>query len=114
MRRICVFTGSSPGASKEYGLAAKALAEELVSRGIELVYGGARVGLMGILADRVLELGGIVIGVIPKQLVSKEVAHENLTEVRIVSSMHERKSQTSLRALSRCPGVLEPLRKSLR
>ena len=66
MQRVCVFTGSSPGAKMDYGLAAKALAEELVTRDIELVYGGANIGLMGTLADRVIESGGSVIGVIPK------------------------------------------------
>jgi uncharacterized protein (TIGR00730 family) len=93
MQRICVFTGSSPGARPEYALAAQSLAAELVSRNVELVYGGARVGLMGVLADSVLELGGHVIGVLPEFLVSKEVAHGHLSELRIVTSMHERKAE---------------------
>lgn len=92
VERICVFTGSSPGAKDEYSAAATELAEELVKRNFELVYGGANVGLMGIVADRVLALGGRVIGVIPESLVEWEVAHRNLTELRVVSSMHERKA----------------------
>lgn len=92
MKRICVFTGSSPGARADYGAAARTLAEELVSREIELVYGGARVGLMGMLADRVLELGGHVIGVIPDSPVLLDVAHKSLSELRVVNSMHERKA----------------------
>ena len=91
-KAICVFTGSSPGARGDYAAAATALAEELVARGLDLVYGGANVGLMGTIADRVLELGGRVTGVIPASLVEWEVAHRGLTELRVVSSMHERKS----------------------
>ena len=91
-KAICVFTGSSPGARGDYAAAATALAEELVARGFDLVYGGANVGLMGTIADRVLELGGRVTGVIPESLVEWEVAHRGLTELRVVSSMHERKS----------------------
>ena len=93
MQRICVFAGSSPGASRDYTRAASGLAKELVIRGVHLVYGGARVGLMGTVADEVLRRGGQVIGVIPESLVSKEVAHEGLTELRVVKSMHERKAQ---------------------
>lgn len=93
MKRVCVFTGSSPGARPDYAAAAERLALELVSRDLELVYGGARVGVMGTLADAVLTLGGLVIGVIPAALVSKEVAHDGLTELRVVASMHERKAQ---------------------
>ena len=92
MKRICVFTGSSPGARADYGAAAVTLAEELVSRDFELVYGGARVGLMGMLADRVLELGGHVIGVIPESPVLLDVAHKHLSELRVVDTMHERKA----------------------
>ena len=93
VQRICVFTGSSLGARSEYAVATKNLAEELVSRDLELVYGGANVGLMGTLADTVLELGGHVIGVIPESLVSKEVAHQRLSELRVVASMHQRKAE---------------------
>lgn len=89
---ICVFAGSSPGARGAYAKAARALGEELVSRGLDLVYGGSKVGLMGVVADAVLEGGGRVTGVIPKALVAKEVAHEGLTELRVVASMHERKA----------------------
>ena len=75
-----------------YAAAAKVLAEEIVRRDFELVYGGANVGLMGVVADRVLELGGRAIGVIPESLVKWEVAHEHLTELHVVGSMHERKA----------------------
>jgi uncharacterized protein (TIGR00730 family) len=92
MRKICVFTGSRHGASSEYADAAKALGRELVTRGYGLVYGGGNVGLMTVIADTVLELGGHVTGVIPNSLVSKEVAHGGLTDLRVVQSMHERKA----------------------
>ena len=92
MRSICVFTGSSPGARPEYAAAARELGELLVERHCALVYGGANVGLMGDLADSVLARGGTVIGVIPDGLLASEVAHEGLSELRVVSSMHERKS----------------------
>ena len=95
MERICVFSGSSPGTRDDYAAAARALAGELARRGCELVYGGAQVGLMGVLAQTVLEHGGRVIGVIPEVLVSKEIAHPGLTELRIVGSMHERKAVMS-------------------
>jgi hypothetical protein len=91
MRRICVFTGSSPGARKTYAAAARKLGQVLVEQRCELVYGGANVGLMGVLADAVLEAGGRVVGVIPKGLVAWEVAHDGITELRVVASMHERK-----------------------
>lgn len=93
VKRICVFTGSSPGARPEYRRAAEALGHELAHRGLTVVYGGARVGLMGVVADAALSSGGEVIGVIPQKLISREVAHANLTELRVVSSMHERKQQ---------------------
>jgi hypothetical protein len=93
MKRICVFLGSDKGALTEYQSSAKQLANELVQREIELVYGAAKVGLMGVLADAVLERGGRVIGVVPKGLTQKEIVHDKLTELRIVSSMHERKAQ---------------------
>lgn len=95
MRRVCVFTGASPGARNEYAHAAQRLGRELVSRGHELVYGGASVGLMGVLADTVLACGGKVIGVIPEALLAKEVAHGRLSELRVVASMHERKALMS-------------------
>ena len=92
MQRICVFTGSSPGGRGEYTGAARALGFALVARGCELVYGGAKVGLMGALADAVLAAGGRAIGVIPEVLVAKEVAHDGLSELHVVGSMHERKA----------------------
>jgi hypothetical protein len=87
-----VFTGSSSGGRSEYTDAARALGCALVARGSELVYGGAKVGLMGVLADAVLAAGGRAIGVIPEVLVTKEVAHEGLSELHVVGSMHERKA----------------------
>ncbi len=92
LRRVCVFAGSSPGARPEYAGLASALAEALVERGIGLVYGGASVGLMGVVADAVLARGGQAIGVIPRHLEAKEIAHRGLTELRVVGSMHERKA----------------------
>ena len=91
LRRICVFCGSSSGARPAYGEAAQTVGRLLCRRGIELVYGGGHVGLMGMLADACLNEGGRVIGVIPQALADKEVAHTGLTELRIVGSMHERK-----------------------
>jgi uncharacterized protein (TIGR00730 family) len=91
LRRICVFCGASSGARPAYGEAAQTVGRLLCRRGIELVYGGGHVGLMGILADACLNEGGRVIGVIPQALADKEVAHAGLTELRIVGSMHERK-----------------------
>jgi len=92
MPRICVFTGSSNGRRPSYRAGAVALGTALVSRGFDLVYGGARVGLMGAVADAVLEAGGHVIGVIPQALVAREVAHTGLPDLRVVASMHERKA----------------------
>jgi uncharacterized protein (TIGR00730 family) len=92
MRRICVYCGSSAGNRSDYADAARDLADVLVRHEIELVYGGASVGTMGTLADRVLELGGNVHGVIPQMLEEKEIAHPNLTELHVVASMHARKS----------------------
>jgi uncharacterized protein (TIGR00730 family) len=91
-RSICIFTGSRPGASPDYAKAATQLARELVKRGLGVVYGGGNVGLMNIIADTALQDGGYVIGVIPDALVSKEVAHAGLSELRVVQSMHERKA----------------------
>ncbi len=92
MKRICIFCGSSPGSRPAYAAAAEALARYLVSKGIAIVYGGGNVGLMGVLADTALAAGGEVIGVIPRSLVEKEVAHTRLRDLRIVNSMHERKA----------------------
>jgi uncharacterized protein (TIGR00730 family) len=92
LRRICVFCGSSSGTREVYKQAAQAVGRLLCQRGIELVYGGGHVGLMGVVADACLNEGGRVIGVIPQALADKEVAHTGLTELRIVGSMHERKA----------------------
>jgi len=92
MQRICVYCGSSPGTNLAYARAAKDLAGVLVESNIELVYGGASKGTMGILADAVLERGGAVHGVIPKMLQAREIAHPGLTELHVVATMHERKS----------------------
>lgn len=92
MKSICVYTGSSPGALPEYTAAAKQLATALVVRDITLIYGGGNVGLMGILADAVMSAGGKAIGVIPQHLAAKELAHEGISELRVVSDMHERKA----------------------
>ena len=91
LNSICIYCGSSPGRLEAYGSAASALAAALVSRNIRLVYGGAGIGIMGMVADEVLKLGGQAIGVIPKALANKEVAHKNLTELHVTQSMHERK-----------------------
>lgn len=90
-RAVCVFCGSSTPADQRYADAARALGTELADRGIELVYGGGQVGLMGVLADAALAAGGRVIGVIPVGLFSKEVGHTGLTELHEVATMHERK-----------------------
>ncbi|MBV8055968.1 MAG: TIGR00730 family Rossman fold protein [Deltaproteobacteria bacterium] len=92
MKRICVFCGSSQGARPEYSQAAIEFAEALAARRIGLVYGGASVGLMGVIANKMLACGGEVVGVIPHTLVDREVAHRKLTELREVNSMHERKA----------------------
>jgi uncharacterized protein (TIGR00730 family) len=92
MRRVCVFAGSNAGRNDTYTQEAAVLGRLLASRGIGVVFGGGKVGLMGTLADAALAAGGEVIGVIPSALVSKEVAHDGLTELRVVTSMHERKA----------------------
>lgn len=92
MHHICVFAGSNLGADARFRVAAQELGRALVRRQAGLVYGGARVGLMGTLADAVLGAGGYVTGVIPESLVAKEVAHQGLSELRVVASMHERKA----------------------
>jgi uncharacterized protein (TIGR00730 family) len=89
---ICVFTGSRPGRRSDYADAARRIGRELVERGYGLVYGGGNVGLMTVVADAVLESHGHVTGVIPENLVEKEVVHRGLSELRIVQSMHERKA----------------------
>nr|MDQ3828277.1 TIGR00730 family Rossman fold protein [Candidatus Tectomicrobia bacterium] len=92
MKRLCVYCGSNPGSQPDYTEAARNLARVLVKRNIEVVYGGASVGIMGVLADAILAEGGHVIGIIPQALVDKEVAHRGLSDLRVVKSMHERKT----------------------
>jgi uncharacterized protein (TIGR00730 family) len=93
MNRICVFCGTNPGSRPEYGAAARELGQILAEQGIELVYGGASVGIMGELADSVHEHGGHVTGIIPQQLMEKEAAHTGIPNLIVVASMHQRKSQ---------------------
>jgi uncharacterized protein (TIGR00730 family) len=90
--RICVFCGSSVGARPRYAAAARELGRTLAGRGLGVVFGGGKVGLMGVLADAALAAGGEAIGVIPEALVAREIAHNGLTELRVVRSMHERKT----------------------
>ena len=92
MDRVCVFCGSSSGQGDVYKTAARLLGQTLARAGITVVYGGARVGLMGVLADAALGAGGEVIGVIPKSLQEREISHAGLTDLRVVGSMHERKA----------------------
>ncbi len=91
--RICVFCGSAAGTRPEYAEAAAELGTALATRGLGLVYGGASVGLMGVVADAALAAGGEVVGVIPQALVDREVAHPGLTELHVVGTMHERKAR---------------------
>jgi hypothetical protein len=90
--RWCVFCGSSPGRNPRYVESARALGAAFAERGIELVYGGGRVGIMGVVADAVLAAGGNVIGIIPHSLERREVAHPGPIDLRVVGSMHERKA----------------------
>ena len=92
MRRICVFCGASAGNDPAYTALARSVGEGLARRGIGIVYGGGRVGLMGVVADAALAAGGEVIGVIPRSLVDRELAHPGATEMRIVGTLHERKA----------------------
>ena len=98
MRRVCVYCGSNTGKRPEYAAAARDLAIVLVRHDLELVYGGADKGIMGVIADAVLEQGGKVHGVIPQMICDKEIAHRGLTELHVVASMHARK--TMMAALS--------------
>jgi len=90
--RLCVFCGSRGGGDARFAEAAVELGQVLARRGIGVVYGGGRVGLMGVLADSALEAGGDVIGIIPQSLAEREVAHTGLTELHVVESMHDRKA----------------------
>jgi uncharacterized protein (TIGR00730 family) len=92
IKRLCVFCGSSIGSDPAFAEAARALGREIAGAGIGLVYGGASVGLMGEVADAALAAGGEVIGVLPRSLFERELAHKGLSELRVVGSMHERKA----------------------
>jgi len=92
MKRICVFCGSAPGTEPSYMKTAHEMGRLLVARGLGLVYGGGNIGLMGAVADGVLEAGGEVIGVIPHHLEAKELAHRGVTEMHVVETMLERKT----------------------
>lgn len=92
LKRICVFCGSSVGSRPAYAAAARELGRTLGKRGLGIVFGGGKVGLMGVLADAALAARGEAIGVIPEALVAREIAHNGLTELRVVRSMHERKT----------------------
>jgi uncharacterized protein (TIGR00730 family) len=98
MKRVCVFCGSSFGVRPSYVEAARALGTTIAKRGLGLVYGGASVGLMGAVADAALRAGGEVIGVLPKSLQAREIAHLSLTELHVVDSMHTRKAMMAERA----------------
>jgi len=91
--QLAVYCGSAPGTDPVFANAARETAAAMVRQGIQLVYGGGRLGLMGLIADRVLELGGEVYGVIPQALVDVEVAHPSVTELHVVETMHERKAR---------------------
>jgi uncharacterized protein (TIGR00730 family) len=93
MKRVCVFAGSNPGINPEFKEAAIQLGKELVKNGLELVYGGSKIGLMGTIANTVIEHGGIAIGVMPTKLFRGEVIHQNLTHFYEVHDMHERKAK---------------------
>jgi uncharacterized protein (TIGR00730 family) len=93
VKRLAVYCGSAPGSRPEFADATRATAAAMIERGVDLVYGGGRLGLMGLIADSVLDGGGHVFGVIPKALVNLEVAHEGVTELHTVETMHERKAK---------------------
>lgn len=92
LRRVCVFCGANPGFDAGYAAAAALLGQAIAARGLGLVYGGGRVGLMGVVADAAMAAGGEVIGVIPEALMRREVGHGALTDLRVVTTMHERKA----------------------
>lgn len=93
MNRLCVFTGATAGEDPRYLDAAHAFGELLAKEGIGLVYGGSRMGMMGRIAQSVLDAGGEVIGIIPGALMNRELAHQDVSELRVVSSMHQRKAE---------------------
>ncbi|HEY6123662.1 MAG TPA: TIGR00730 family Rossman fold protein [Steroidobacteraceae bacterium] len=92
IRSVCVFCGSAPGSRPSYSRAAEEMGTALAKAGLTLVYGGGKLGLMGIVADAVLKAGGRVVGVIPRMLIERECAHPNLTSQHVVNTMHERKT----------------------
>ena len=92
IRSVCVYCGASGGLSDQYAQAARALAREIVQAGVGLVYGGGNVGLMGVIADEVMRLGGDVTGVIPQALMEREVGHRSVSRLHVVADMHERKA----------------------
>ena len=98
IRTLCVYCGSGPGARPAYAEAARAFGAHLAAEGIGLVTGGGKVGLMGVVADAVLDAGGEAVGVIPQALLDREVGHEGLTELVVVETMHERKAIMAARA----------------
>ncbi len=99
MRTICVYCGSNTGSRPAYTERAMALGDRIAREGLQLVYGGGNVGLMGVVADAVLQAGGEVVGVIPEQLVNWEVAHEGVTRLEVVANMHERFEMLTWRQL---------------
>lgn len=98
LKQICVYCGSNGGRLPEYIDQARAFGRELVKRDIGLVYGGAAVGIMGAVADAVMEAGGHAVGIIPESLMQKELAHRGLSELHVVQSMHERKTMMAEKA----------------
>ncbi len=93
MKRVCIYCGSSPGSLAEYSAAARRCGTVLAARNLTIVYGGGKVGLMGVVADAALAAGGEVIGVIPRNMIARDLAHEGLTSLIAVDSMHERKQK---------------------
>ena len=106
MKHLCVFCGSSKGGSAIYADRAKSFGEAMAARGLGLVYGGGHIGLMGVVADAVLRAGGSVVGVIPRSMVERELAHSRLTELHVVETMHQRKALMAERsdAFAALPG----------
>jgi uncharacterized protein (TIGR00730 family) len=111
IRSVCVFCGASTGHDPRYAALAAVVGEALARRGIRLVFGGGRLGLMGVVADAALAAGGEVIGVIPRGLVDRELAHPGVTELRIVETLHERKAEmeAAAEAFVALPGGLGTL-----
>lgn len=98
LRTVCIYAGSNRGSDPAHAIAAERLGRLLAAQDIGIIYGGGRVGLMGVIADSVLEAGGTVVGVIPESLHEREITHTGLTELHVVASMHERKAMMADRA----------------